>query len=320
VTAAAAEAPRAAPPVEVAVLRPAEGDRVLAEAAARLRLELSASGLPSVLLDGAADAFPDRVAFVRQDGTATIDLVGTRPDGSTAHRRVGVPVAEGGDDPAVLALRAVELLRAMRLEVHGPPPPPAPTAAAGAEAPGPPARDIVRLSLGASLLESEAGAWPATPGPTLTAGAAVVPHLSVVASLAGPYFRDLAPTPAGSAHTREELGHVGLRLDGGWTLTRLHALLGWGFHHLRAAYDTRGIPAGQPPSRDVHVRTPQEIWTPFVVVGAGVSRRLNRHLGATVEAAVLLLSPTIGVVVDERPAGGVGPCLMQTASVWVAFP
>jgi hypothetical protein len=273
------------------------------------------------LVDGAADAFPDRVAFVREDGVATIDLVGTRPDATTVHRRVGVPATEGGDDPAVLALRAAELLRGIRLEVRrAPARPPADAArATAALGPPPPRVELLRVSAGGSLLAGGFDAWPAA-GPTLAADAAVVRHLRVALGLAGPYFQDLTPTPAGSAHTRQELGHLGLRFEGDLRRTRLQLLLGWGFHHLRAEYDMRGTPPG-PPSPEVHVRTPQSIWTPFVVVGAGVGRRVWRRLGASFDVAALFLKPNVDIAVNGQSVGKLGgPSVMESLSLWIALP
>jgi hypothetical protein len=315
----AATAAVPSPAIAVAVLRPADGDRVLVEAAARLRLELGASGLPSALADGAADAFPDRVAFVREDGVATIDLVGTRPDASALHRRVRVPPTEGGDDPAVLALRAIELLRAMRIDVQQAPAAP-PAIAVSAPAPAPPPASFVRVTGGVSLLQGELGGWPPAVGPTVSISVPVVGPVSAVLALAGPFFRDLATTPSGSAHTHEELGYLALRADTGPERWPLHVLVGFGGHHLRADYDTRGIlPGGQPLPPDR--RLSPDVWTPLALVQGGASHLLSRRVGVSLDVAALFLEPMLNVSVDDRSVGKAGgPSLMETLSLWIAFP
>ena len=47
----------------------------------------------------------------------TIRVIATLPDGYELHRLIRVPASAGGDDPAVIAVRATELLRDIYLDV-----------------------------------------------------------------------------------------------------------------------------------------------------------------------------------------------------------
>ena len=111
---------------KVTVVDPPADDRVLVEAGLRIRSELDAAGLSnravtcaggvgSVGCDATASAAA--IALSRQDGLATIRVIATLPDGYELHRLIRVPRPAGGDDPSVLAVRAVELLRDIYLDV-----------------------------------------------------------------------------------------------------------------------------------------------------------------------------------------------------------
>jgi hypothetical protein len=317
-------AARAGPPsVDVVVLAPAPDDLELVEAATRTRLELRANGFTSALVDAPGDEIPARVAFVREDDVATIDLVGILPDGTPLHRRVAVPLAEGGDDASVLALRAVELLRGIHLDVHRAPRPARPSFEAPdpdiEEPPAPPPPEV-RFGLGLGVLEGRPWGASLAAGFVLSAAARVLPHVSFISTLAGPFANDLPATNGGSAHTREELGFVGLRIDRDRARLGPHGVFGVGLHHLVATYDPRGIPAGPPPP-ELRIVAAPSIWTPFVAFGAGFGGRVWRRLGASVEVIALLAQPGLDVVVNGRTVGTIGaPSLLETLSAWVAFP
>ena len=302
---------------DVAVLRPPADDGVLVEAAARLQQELGASGLTSALVD-AADAASTHVALGREGGVATIDVVAARPDVAPAHRLVRVEADEGGDDPSVLAVRAVELLRGLRLEVRpAPAPAPAPPEPDVVEAPPPPPR-AWRLSAGASALEARPYAAARAFGPTLGAAVTFLPHASLVVTVGGPFDTDRPPTPDGSAHTREALALLGFRVETRGLRVNLHAAFMAGFHHLEASFDERGA-SGAPTV--LHLVTPQSVWTPIVALGAGASARVWRSLGVTLEVTALVAQPSVELVANERSLGRIGgPSLMQTLWAWIAFP
>jgi hypothetical protein len=319
-TAAALAQDRPPPRPHVAVLAAPDDDRVLVEATARVRLELTASGLTSVLVAAADQDVPARIAFVRdQDGIATIDLVALRPDATPWHRRIPVPAsATGGDDATVLALRAVELLRGIRLEVRRevhpqPPTPPAPAVAPPRTGPG------WRLMLGPTVLEGRPWGASLAPGVAFGVVAPLTPHLSLTATLAGPFFNDLPATGVGSARTREELGFLGVRVHLQRTPFGAHGVLGGGLHHLVATYDRRGIPPATPGA--LHVVTGQSLWTPCLAVGAGVSAQYGSRFGVSLDLAAIVTRQTIDVVVNDRTLGVMGaPSLLETLSAWVAFP
>src|SRR3954452_20236605 len=134
----------AAPPTSsiVAVRRPPPGDAVLGEAGSRLRSELAAMGLEGQFVDcpptetdsgGCPDAAATATISLarRDDGIIEIGVRTMLPDGLELSRHIRVLARDGGEDPAVLAVRAVELLRDLRLTAR---PPASPR-------PGGPARD-----------------------------------------------------------------------------------------------------------------------------------------------------------------------------------
>jgi hypothetical protein len=320
----AAAPARAAPPdategprAEVAVLRPVSDDPVLVEASRRLQLELGASGLTSALVDAGGD-FEARVALVREDGVVTIDVLGTPAVGATLHRRVRVPIEEGGGDPAVVAV-----LRGIRLEVRRVPPAPAPRSTvqeldvdAPARQPEPP--PVWRFEAGLGVLTARPLAAAVGVGPTVAAAGAIAPHVSFMASFAGPFFTNRPPTPEGSAHTTEELGGIGLRVDTWRPVWNLHALGAVGLHHVRAVYDARGVPANPPTM--LHFFTPQSVWNPAVTLAAGASVRVWRWLGVSFQVAAILIEPALDVVTNGRSVGTLGgPSLLPTLSAWTTL-
>jgi hypothetical protein len=184
----AARAARAAPDArasvavpavtKVTVVDPPADDRILVEAGMRIRAELDAAGLSNravTCAGGVASAGCDAtasaaaIALSRQDGLATIRVIATLPDGYELHRLIRVAGPEGGDDPSVLAVRAVELLRDIYLDIPrdfprrepAPPEPPRPAAVAVAPPPPEAAREPLRVFLGAAVLTGRRGLGPA---------------------------------------------------------------------------------------------------------------------------------------------------------------
>ena len=137
----------------------------------------------------------------RDDGIVEIGVRTILPDGLELSRHVRVLAHDGGDDPAVLAVRAVELLRDLRLtgqrppprrptgparddeEPKIPPPPPPPSPRAGASRPA--------WLCSASPASDQPGVGPAL-GLAIGAGAVVGPRLLVFASFAGPFNTSLS--------------------------------------------------------------------------------------------------------------------------------
>jgi hypothetical protein len=325
-----AGAARAAPPdapategprPEVAVLRPASDDPVLVAASARIQLELGASGLASALVDE-PEGFPARVALVREDGVATIDVLATPAVGAPLHRRVRVPLEEGGDDPAVLAVRAAEVLRGIRLDVRRAPAPSPPRAAAPEVDVASPAREpeppVWRFEAGLAVLSARPLGAAVGVGPAVAAAGAIAPHVSFTASVCGPFFTDRPSTPVGSAHTREEMGGIGLRADTWRPVFNLHALGIVGLHHVSAAYDARGASPTAPTV--LHFFTPQSAWNPAVTIGAGASVRLARWVGVSVQVAAVFVEPPLELTSNGRSVGTLGdPSLLPSLSAWTTL-
>jgi hypothetical protein len=297
-------------------------DPVLVAASERIRLELGAEGSTSALVEG-GDSFAARVALVREDGVVTIDVLGTPAAGAPLHRRVRVPREEGGDDPAVIAVRAVELLRGIHLEVRRPPSrPPAWPAASDAVAEATPARepahDDWRFEAGLGFLTARPLGAALAVGPAVAAAGAIAPHVSFTATFAGPFSTDRPGTPDGSAHTTEELAGIGLRAETWRPRVNLHAVATVGLHHLSAAYDARGTP--QMPPAVVHVFTPQSVWNPVATIAAGVSLRASRRLGVSLQVAATFVEPALELVSNGRSLGTLGgPSILSTLSAWTTL-
>lgn len=318
---ARAETTPEGPRAEVAVLRPASDDRVLVEASRRLQLELGANGLASALVD-VGEGFPARVALVRVDGVVTIDVLAAPAAGAPLQRRVSVAPEEGGSDPAVIAVRAAELLRGIRLEVRRPPAP-APRRAQAADAvTATPStaeeRPTWRFEAGVGVLSARPLGAALALGPTVSAAGRIAPHVAFTAFFAGPFFTDRPPTPDGSAHTREELGGIGLRADA-WR-SRLDASIAGtvGLHHLSAVYDDRGV--GTAPATAIHFYTPQSVWNPALTVAAGAGWRFSRRFGLAFQLLAIFIESPLALTTNGRTVGALGdPSLLSTLSAWTTL-
>ncbi len=202
-----------APGLFVAVMQPPDTDHVLVEAASRIRSELAASGLEGRRVDCsqrvAGDppcpdpATREMISLAREDGVVEINVRVISADGLELARRVRVISRDGGDDASVLAVRAVEILRDVRLNARRPPPVgPQPPARDGEEpkVPLPPAPppDPPRwlLTTGVAMLAAPGGNEPGVnpaAGLAFGAGAIFGPHVLVIANFAGPFNNALGP-------------------------------------------------------------------------------------------------------------------------------
>jgi hypothetical protein len=119
--------PAASGPV-VMIERPAGADPVLQETSLRLRAELAAAGYSSRMatcavdpLAGPADCPRDEtlasISLARANDTTSIFVTSRRRSGLELRRQVRVQAQDGGGDATLLAVRAVELLRDLQLEV-----------------------------------------------------------------------------------------------------------------------------------------------------------------------------------------------------------
>jgi hypothetical protein len=293
----------------VAVRRPPPGDTVLAEAGSRLRSELAAMGLEGQFVDcppteSEGGACPDAAATAtislarRDDGIVEIGVRTILPDGLELSRHVRVLARDGGDDPAVLAVRAVELLRDLRLtgqrptrrrptgpawddedpKIPLPPPPP----------PGPPRW---RLSTGAAAIASPASNQPGV-GPALgvaiSAGTVVGPHLLIFASFAGPFNKSLSATNAVAQPVAGRLVQAlaTLELRFKFTAGPLEPFVAAlsGVNYLKTTFDTT-----------------LSAWVPLFGVGGGVSWSFWKRFYLCFDTKVFVTQPDELVVIYPPP-------------------
>lgn len=343
VLAAAGDLPPApSPPVAtagfVAVAAPAPDDRLLEESSSRVRSELAASGLDSRFVDCPRDAggqpkdcaSPDALATIvlaREDGLVAIRVHAVLPDGLELSRVVRVRTAEGSDDPAVLAIRAVELLRDVRLDMARSPPSPPPalrrsgsrarddedpasfTIAPPPELPAP----TWWLSVGPAMLASAARGQPGlgpSIGVALGLDVGLLPRLSAIVTLAGPFNRALGPYDLGQATLLQALAQIGLRYQ--FDVARLHpfAEVFVGVDYLSASITQRAVGSGSASTS-----------VPLGGAGGGLSADFLRRFRATLEGSVFTTEPQISTTVAARNLGRAGaPSFLVIASVGVGFP
>jgi hypothetical protein len=301
----------------VALVRSDSNDRLLRDATTRLRAELHAAGFEVIDVDRAPGDEREEVEGVHGAGSfATVALnrarsgafadvwVSDHVTGKTVVRRL--EVGDASNAATVLAIRALELLRASLLEVAAPPPdnPPARE----------PPRDVLRwveptieerptrdLFAGTSLGVSALGLL-GTSGLGLAAG----PSVRVQQGLWKPWFARLVlagplvgPEPQraeGSALVRQEYGAVDLGVA---TRTRPFGALAWaglGVYHLHT------VGSASRPYR----ATSDDVFALLTHAGAGGFLRLGNRAALTAELSMILLTPHPVVVIAGKDAGTAG--------------
>jgi hypothetical protein len=112
----------------VMIARPVDANPLLEETTFRLRAELAAAGYGSEVATCAVDPASGRagcprdqalatIALARANGATTIFVTSKLRSGVELRRQVRVQAEDGGGDATLLAVRAVELLRDLQLEV-----------------------------------------------------------------------------------------------------------------------------------------------------------------------------------------------------------
>jgi len=315
----------------VAVRRPSPGDTVLEAAGSRIRSELAAMGLEGQFVDCPPTetdpgTCPDATATAtialarRDDGVVEIGVRTIQPDGLELSRHVRVLARDGGDDPAVLGVRAVELLRDLLLTGQRP-------AARGPARddeepklpPPPPVPPRWRLSIGVALLGSPAGDQPGVSpavGPTIAAGGVIGSSVSVIASLAGPFDTSLGPINGRRAALVQALAtvelHFRLKLD---PLEPFVAVL-TGVNYLKAT-----IPGSTIPGSSTVDPSNSSAWVPLFGVGIGVAPRLGTRFYLCLEAEVFVTQPDMLVYIDGEVAGSTGaPSVLLTSGLGLTLP
>ena len=314
---------------KVTVVDPPAGDRVLIEAGSRIRSELDAAGLSNRSATCAAGelgaegcgeiAAAAAIALSREDGLATIRVVATLPDGYELRRDVRVPPEAGGDDPAVLAVRAVELLRDIYLDVPRAVVPPqdtpslrAPEVATVAAAPASPPSPVVRhlgLLLSAAMLAGREGLGPSV-APMLQVGLTMGHGVSITAAATGP-FQSTEDGEAGSARTTQALATAGVRYELGLYAVRPYLTLAGGLHYMRVT----GLPNQGPNSMDA-----TSALSPVVVGGGGGSVRLYRWMAIDGGVVAAFTLPATNVTVNGEVVGKAGaPSVLGQLGLSVVF-
>ncbi|HEY4394750.1 MAG TPA: hypothetical protein VGP64_11835 [Polyangia bacterium] len=327
-------APAAAPAPYVAVMRPATDDPLLQEVSSRIRSELAASGFESRFVDCGEPTEtripcpgPEATASIalgRDDGIVELDVRAIMPDGLELSRHVRVLDRDGGQDPSVLAVRAVELLRDLRLNARRRPSPLPSSPAVDPEEPKipapPPPPPRWSLSTGIGVLASpalgEPGIAPAL-GARLAAGAVVSPRWATVLTFAGPFNSTFATAPTAQASLMQALGTLELRFRFPFRLVRPFVAALTGINYLRAnvsSDSTNGLP---------RIST---AWVPLFGAGGGLSYGLGERFSVGAEAEVFATVPDMLLEVDENGKNGVilgragAPSVLVTADVTLMLP
>ena len=315
---------------KVTVVDPPADDRILVEAGLRIRAELDAANLSNRALTCAggigsaacdATASAAAIALSRQDGLATIRVIATLPDGYELHRLIRVPPPAGGDDPAVLAVRAVELLRDIYLDVprdfphrEGAKPAAPPPPVIRAEAPVVSAdRKALRMFLGAAVLGGRHGLGPAI-APVLGASLPVWGGLSLSGTASGPFSRLVGGEMTDSATTTQAVAMVGARyeleLRG---VVSPFVAVGTGLHYIRV----EGTP--NPETNPTQMMSSSAL-SPLFAFGAGVSVWFRRWLAATAQVEEFYTQPITDIVVGGEVVGRAGgPSLLAQLGLSVSL-
>jgi len=287
----------------VAVIRPIAGDAVLEEATVRIRSELDAAGTRNQLVDcprsGPSEwractesSSAAWISLAREDGIATIQVMATLPDGLELRRHVRVPPDAGGKDPSVLAVRAVELLRDIYLDIprvaarsrsSGAPPPAEPASGASA-----PASRIAGLAfVGAGVLQGRRGLGAAA-APVFGFGVSFASRLTLLASVARPFQATVGGPNVGRVDTLQTLAALTLRYELGPMRVRPYAAAGVGVYSMR-------VQSASPPP-EMLGPAPSAL-APLIAVGVGVIARVFPWLAITLDVQEAAILPTQDVTV-----------------------
>lgn len=283
------------------------------------------------------------ISLAREDGVVTIEVIERLPNGSRFFRLVYVPARDGGKDPAVLAVRGVELLRDLQMDVErgAAASPAAPSRAAGAERmpepppesehepdperdtdldgprrpPGPQAdRGAWRISVAWAGLWGRKGLESGLLSVVPALGGAWMarPTLAIFVVAAGPFRQDFQ-TNSGSASSRQELAFAGARAELPWRRLRPFAAAGLGVLHVLAEGRTIAG-AGAPISSGV--------WAPMLAAGGGVALRVGRFVDLVAQADTLWSAPSAEVTVGRSEVVGEAgaPSVLGQVGVWLALP
>jgi len=252
---------------------------------------------------GAARAGVERaiIALAREDGVVTIEVIEKLLNGSKFFRLVYVPARDGGDDPAVLAVRGVELLRDLHMDVERsrtalPAAPSPPAVVAEPPPPVPAVRGVWRVSAMAGLLQGRDGLGPRV-GPVLGVSRSFGARWAAALLASGPYFQDLSVASTEYTSTRQELAMMGIR---GTLLTgrvRPFGIVSAGALHL----------AADGHSADATALTHQRsLWSALLGAGVGAAFEVTQIFAVVAEADVLGALPAGRITIRDQVVGTAG--------------
>ncbi|HSC89062.1 MAG TPA: hypothetical protein VLC09_17390 [Polyangiaceae bacterium] len=296
----------------VVVARPTSDDATLFEAFGRLRAELELQGFEVTVVGEvgmsldpdalereaqAQDAFA-AVALERHPGVAAAEIrIVDRVTGKTTTRRLAIDTS--GDGPTLLAIRAVDMLRASLMEFASERPPPD---VVGVR-PEPPPPEVVRFAREPRRFSISVGAlalYQPELGPAF--GAALGFHYRPVQSvvlgfeLGGPAFGGRYEASGGSADVRQEfaLFEASYRIGGGSDSPfEFGPLLGVGVAHHSATGRV------EPPL----VAQTADGWSLMLDAGLALELHFNDtlSLGARLAGSAFVPQPVVAVNAERSP-------------------
>ena len=339
----------------VAVIRLSDSDPVMTEALTRLSAELGASGFDVVIVDGSRDADPRALVesaklvpppiatfvLTRVGGGASAEVwVADQLTGKTAIRRVDVRASAEHDAPSILAIRAVELLRASLLEAAVEPTGSAPSPSSQGATPSAPLPSDVSRWMG-PVAPKGRGPSDTTRGFALGLGGAVLHSFAGVGPELGGYGRlgvRLGPTfgmrltlviaPLTLTPTAERAeGSVAVRqylleLEGTAQFpiaTRIAAIgsIGGGVYDLQAT----GHPADQSdPRAPVYSGSDGSKVAIAIDAGGGLTFALGENSALVAELHALVTQPSPIITFAGKDVGQTGrPSLLGALGVQARF-
>jgi len=331
--------PARAEPSRVALVSPAQPDALIADVTSRISAELAASGFEVVLVpppdDGDLRAAVELVrtepgvvatfAVVSMGRQAAVDVwLSDRITGKTIIKRLDPGPVAVGRGPAVLAIRAVELLRASLLQTVVPPADP--TAAGQGPVPSDVSRfvesrsrdsrwerpwpGVASFEAGVGGMNGFGGLGPAL-SPVLRFAYAVRPDTFVRATVGGPTLGIEIHTATGSATTRQELGL--LELVYALPVSSSVALLasgGAGVYHLQVQGSALPPYGGGSP----------QLWSPLFDVGVGAALRIGEHSAILLDVHALVTQRQARVTFADGESRTSGrPIGVVTIGLWSGF-
>lgn len=334
----------------VAVARARDADGICQEIATRIVAELMADGVPVMALtcatiDAACLAIPDTraaatVLVQRWGGIPGVEVRAgdairtdrgrsrTGPDSGRVQR---LAEADSGGGPAALAVRTVELLRAMLLEgVDAPAPAPSSVPPVRAQAAteqlsdsegvpegtwvlslpsAPTGPHKIVITVGVAMIGSFAGLGAGF-GPALRFGRRTLDHVDLSVFLAGPAFARDQHNPMGSVTVSQELAAIEADLLAmPWNGVVLRTGAGIGLYHIH-------VDGHVQPGDSVLTGTSGAGSSAAVIWSAGAVANLRPDVGLFLDARLFLVTPTPVVLLNGSEVGRAGnPGIVLTSGI-----